>query len=545
MERILKALDSKRAEWSALSAQERAVLLRACIDTTLAVVREAGRAGERAKGSYGQGPAEEMQAWFPTISGLREYAEALEARGSPQPQNIRRRPDGQAVADVFPLGLESLLFGGFRGEVWIQPGQEPSQGSLYRSQEKGEAPESKGIGLVLGAGNQLSVASLDIVHKLIVDDEVVVCKMNPVNDYYGPFLRRAFQPLVDRGFVEFVYGAGEEGKFLCQHPLVCSIHLTGSAATYDAIVWQGKPKKGAPPCAKHVGAELGCVTPYIVVPGPWTEADLDYHADNLAAGKTHNAGHNCLAAELVVTDAEWELRDSFMAALRRKLDAAARRVAYYPHSDAKFREFKARFKNAEELGRLPDDGAGESATQPWLLQAGLSPAAADVQNEHWCGVLQEVAIPGCGGDAGKFLAKAVEFANSKAWGTLSCALCIHPQSQKEHAQAFDRAVADLRYGCIVVNGPTILGFAISKLTWGAFPGNTPESIGSGNCFVHNTMLFDHPQKSVLYAPWKFVPKPFWATDHHNLEKLTARALTFMGHPSLKNVLAAVPEALKG
>lgn len=32
------------------------------------------------------------------------------------------------------------------------------------------------------------------------------------------------------------------GAFLCNHPDVASVHLTGSAATYDAIVWQGKPK---------------------------------------------------------------------------------------------------------------------------------------------------------------------------------------------------------------------------------------------------------------------------------------------------------------
>ena len=41
----------------------------------------------------------------------------------------------------------------------------------------------------MGAGNQLPVAALDILHKLIVDDEVVVCKMNPVNDYLGPYIQ--------------------------------------------------------------------------------------------------------------------------------------------------------------------------------------------------------------------------------------------------------------------------------------------------------------------------------------------------------------------
>lgn len=33
-----------------------------------------------------------------------------------------------------------------------------------------------------------------------------------------------------------------------------------------------------------------CVTPYLLVPGPWTQADLEYVADGVAAGLTHNAG---------------------------------------------------------------------------------------------------------------------------------------------------------------------------------------------------------------------------------------------------------------
>lgn len=30
------------------------------------------------------------------------------------------------------------------------------------------------------------------------------------------------------------------GKALCEHPAIESIHLTGSADTYNAIVWGGK-----------------------------------------------------------------------------------------------------------------------------------------------------------------------------------------------------------------------------------------------------------------------------------------------------------------
>lgn len=30
--------------------------------------------------------------------------------------------------------------------------------------------------------------------------------MNPINDYLGPLLARAFAPLVERGYVQFAYG---------------------------------------------------------------------------------------------------------------------------------------------------------------------------------------------------------------------------------------------------------------------------------------------------------------------------------------------------
>lgn len=67
---------------------------------------------------------------------------------------------------------------------------------------------------------------------------------------------------------------------------------------------------------KPVTAELGCVTPYIAVPGRWSQKDLDYYADEVVASLVNNAGHNCLKVEVVVTDADWELRDQFVDAIR-------------------------------------------------------------------------------------------------------------------------------------------------------------------------------------------------------------------------------------
>ncbi len=75
-------------------------------------------------------------------------------------------------------------------------------------------------------------------------------------------------------------------------------------------------QEGAPKVKKPVAAELGCVTPYIVVPGNWTAKDMDYYAEEIVAGLVHNAGHNCLKGEILVTDAEWPQRAQFVEAVR-------------------------------------------------------------------------------------------------------------------------------------------------------------------------------------------------------------------------------------
>jgi hypothetical protein len=59
---------------------------------------------------------------------------------------------------------------------------------------------------------------------------------------------------------------------------------------------------------------------------------------------------------------------------------------------------------------------------------------ARTETENWCGVLQEVALPGTGADPEKFLEAAVAYANDRCWGTLSCSLMVClPVQQNRHA----------------------------------------------------------------------------------------------------------------
>jgi acyl-CoA reductase-like NAD-dependent aldehyde dehydrogenase len=556
IDQIVAALHRNAQTWADLKPEFRAALLRECIKTTMEVAEEAATAATAHKGSFGGGIGEELLSFVPIVSALREYAEALEAGGAGTPHRVYQRPgNGQWVADVFPVGIESLLFAGLVGELWIEPGKEPTQGKCYR--EPTTCPP--GVGVVLGAGNQTPVVALDILHVLVTTNKVVCCKMNPVYEVMGPYLRRAFQPLVDNGFLEFIYGGEKEGSLLCNHPQVSAVHLTGSEATYNAIMWQGQePKKGVePPFTKPVDAELGCVTPYIIVPGKWSRSDMEYHAENVITGLTQNAGHNCLAAEILVTDAAWPQRELFLEILRGRLAATATRVGYYPGTGKKAAAFKKSFLDADEIGgrtklsqngdelvAVGDDNV-DSRRLPWILKLGLTPEQAITDVENWCGVFQEVVIPGTSNNPAVFLEKAVKFANEKCWGTLSCVVIAHPATQKAIKKEFEAAIEGLKYGTICINVPGGVGYGITKLAWGGWPGSTADSIGSGNCKVQNTLLYDHVQKSVVRGAWRIHPYPFWLTSNRNTEAIAKESMKFMAKPSLAGINPVAAQALRG
>ena len=73
-------------------------------------------------------------------------------------------------------------------------------------------------------------------------------------------------------------------------------------------------------------AELGGVSPIIVVPGRWSAADLRFQAEHIATMRLHNAGHNCIAGQVVILSADWPQRNAFLKELRRALAAAPARL---------------------------------------------------------------------------------------------------------------------------------------------------------------------------------------------------------------------------
>jgi hypothetical protein len=378
-------------------------------------------------------------------------------------------------------------------------------------------PEGK-VALVLGAGNVASLAPGDFLHKLFVEGCVVLFKTNPVNSYLGPLLAEGFRALVEPGYLQIVNGGAEVGAQLTQHSLVDEVHLTGSDRTYEAILFgpgeegQVRKRQKQPTLNKRVTAELGNVSPVIVVPGPWSPRDIRKQAAKYGTALVANAGFNCITPRVFIQMKGWGKRHAFNKALADYLAPIETRSAYYPEAIRLHAEFTAGHHGALQLG------ASKAGDLPWTFIPEIDPAnSAEIcfRREAFFGLFAETAIDA--ENAVDFLGKAVEFANQQLWGSLCASIVVHPRSLKDPliTAAIDRATADLRYGSVVINHWGALAYYMALTPWGAYPGSEPHDIQSGVGKVNNPLMFDEAEKSVLWAPFISIPDPYVATAKRN------------------------------
>ncbi|MDQ6746648.1 MAG: aldehyde dehydrogenase family protein, partial [Candidatus Dormibacteraeota bacterium] len=461
-------------------------------------------------------------------------------RTSVQAADVRTRPDGQVVVKVYPESrIDSLLLNGVKAEIWMQPGVTvenlPDQmAGAYRKR-----PAAGSVSLVLGAGNISSIAPMDVLHKLVAEHSVVLLKMNPVNDYLGPIFEDVFQPLVSDGFLAMAYGGPEVGEYLTNHAAVEEIHMTGSDRTHDAIVWGTGPeaaerkKAGTPLNHRRMTSELGNVSPLIVVPGPWDDADIRFQAEHIVTTKVHNAGFNCIGTQVVVMPETWDRSDDLLAAVREMMVRVPPRKAYYPGAAQRQQSIVESHAGAEIVDDRPENEV------PRTLVAGLDStdvAESCFRQECFVSALATTSVAGATPIA--FFRNAVRFANESLWGTLGATILIHPTTIKEMGPAFEDAVAELRYGTIGINIWSGVGFLLAETAWGAFPGHTLDDVQSGIGWVHNTKFFDQPQKSVIHGPFfpyprsylrgqmTMLPKPPWFVLHKHGHEVNRRFTSF-------------------
>jgi acyl-CoA reductase-like NAD-dependent aldehyde dehydrogenase len=478
--------------WSECAPTERRTLLR---EVRSAVGRIAGEWATIAAASKGLSTRHPLagEEWlagpYAAIVALDAYADTLDAlaHGRSPLAGIRfgTASGGRTVVHTSPLrAVDRLLLSGHTTEVWLQPGVTPTQARDAAGLASRHPLRSGGVGLVLGAGNVTSIPFLDVLYELLAQGRVALLKVNPTQDALIPVFERALAPLVSRGFVEVVRGGGDVGAYLTRHPDIDHVHVTGSESTFRAIVGAGEDRLRVP-----ITAELGGVSPIIVVPGRWTKADLRFQAEHVATMRLHNSGHNCIAGQVVLLSRDWAQREDFERELRRAFARTPRRPVWYPRASERLQQVRAAYPDAAWFAggtRALVSGGGEIET-----------------TEYFAPVLGIVDLPGTGAD---FVDTAVAHANERLTGSLGANVLIDPVAQRRLGNGFEESLSRLRYGTVAVNDWTAFGFLTPTATWGAFPGGAIDDAPSGIGIVHNALLLDRVERTVVRGPFRPFPR---------------------------------------
>jgi acyl-CoA reductase-like NAD-dependent aldehyde dehydrogenase len=320
--------------------------------------------------------------------------------------------------------------------------------------------------------------------------------------------------------------------------------MTGSDKTYESVVFGAGPEgqkrklEHKPINTKPFTGELGNVTPVIVVPGPWTQQDINQYGTQIATWLAANAGFVCCAPRVIIQQESWPQRSDLSTAIRNQLDSYPPRNAYYPGAFNIHQDFLTAHPEALQLGH-PKDG-----DLPWTIIPDLDPSCTEdicFKREAFGGISSEVSLKA--DSVGGFLDAAVSFVNQTLWGTLSAILIVHPQSlkQPEVAEAIERSLTRLRYGTVSINMLPFYATYFMVCPWGALPGHDIYDIQSGKGKNFNFLMIDHAEKVILKAPF------------HRLDPLTiqtrrpdifARKLTaFEAEPSWIKLMALMWAAL--
>ncbi|GGK63232.1 hypothetical protein GCM10011591_39360 [Nocardia camponoti] len=287
-------------------------------------------------------------------------------------------------------------------------------------------------------------------------------------------------------------------------------------------------------------AELGNITPVIIVPGSWSRSQLRYQAEHIAAMAVNNVGLNCAAARILVTSRNWPQREEFLGYLADTLRERDARHLYYPGAERRMADVLDRHPAAQRLG------AGASDSSPWILITGLDATDTDeplFREEFFGPVLAEVVL---GTESAEHhLYTSVEWVNGQLWGDLCAAIIIDAKSTRRRPvrNALESAVSELRYGTVAVNHWPAITYALGSAPWGAWGGAGSLS-QSGVGFVHNSQMFSDIEKVVLRGPFRSHPKPIWFPGHGDAYEIGRRLTAFQARPSLRG-LGAVMLAVIG
>jgi hypothetical protein len=482
--------------------------------------------------------------------------------GAPQQLLTRGGDPNTAYSDSMPVLNRShripIFPTRFMDDRWLFPGvyahavllpETPYATRHAAFLEMMYAPKVNKICAVLGAGNVSSVPFSDTVHKTLVMGQQVILKMNPVNVALRPVFEKILAPLIEDGLLVIVEGDGKFGSALVNHHGVDEVHLTGSHATYDRIVWgdtleeqNERKRREEPKLKKTITSELGNITPWIVVPGKYSRRQLRSQAKHIAASITNNVGFNCLATRLIITCSSWSQRQEFLQLIRKAMQETPKRYPYYPGTVERYERFTGMKTELDEQGCLPwclIDSANPESHPLHFSEESFAPLCAEMTIESHL--------------INEFLQKATEFCNDRLPGSLCASITVPSGGALVLDRYLNTCISQLRYGCVCINQWSGLAYSLLTPGWGGNPlsgrsygrsGDGQASsvggalhekkVGSGNGFVHNTFLLDRLEKTILRGPLIDSIKPVWFPEHRYPLELATALFNYYTQEGLKN-----------
>ena len=437
--------------------------------------------------------------------------------------NISNFDDSKKSYKVFPTKtIEKLLFPFLEGEVRFGKNLSFEQINEFRGFANRFKNNKSKITLILGAGNVSSIPVLDALFHMIAYKSVIYMKLNPVNDYLLPIFTQVFEPFISRGYMIITEGDMEASKYLTQHEGFHHTHLTGSNFTYENIVYgkiltdKERSVKTLPKINKKpITTELGNVTPIIVHPGNWSRSEIKHQAKKIVTAKLNNSGFNCIAAQVIVLPKDWKhtqkLKDDILFYLKKVGDT----TSYYPGASENLDQL-LETENYEQINNL-------SCNTPFLV-SDLDLEKEYANKEVWSTALYFKEIPYTSNE--NFCSNSIEYVNNELWGNLGVTVLIKNHRKKTNQSILNDYVENLKYGTVAINEWSALGFVIPTLPWGGYPGNKDNDIQSGQGYVHNSLLFESPQKGVVYSRFRLSPiidPPWFVTNkkaHRIFKNLT-------------------------
>ncbi len=537
LDRNITTLRINSSELAKMSNEEIILLLKKTIDNIKSISYYWATLSAEKKGILQK--HKEGEEWlggpFVSILTLQYYIDYLENN---QILDINKYDETKNSYKVFPNKfIEKLTFPLLNAEIRFSKSMNFDQINEYRGFQQRIGTDSGSVTLVLGAGNVSSIPFLDTIYHLVANRSSILLKLNPVNDYLNPVFQKVFHEFIERGFISVVNGDIPTSKYLSEHRSIDSIHLTGSNYTYENIVYgrilndkERKLSSLSKSNKKPIFTELGNVTPIIVHPGKWTNAEIKFQARKIVTAKLNNSGFNCIAAQVVVLPKGWRSNEKLKKYVKYYLKKVGDTTSYYPGANESL-EALQKNKNYEQINE-------QVCSTPFMI-SNLDTEEKFSIEEVWNSTLYFKEIEYS--DYESFANNSIDYVNNELWGNLGATVLIKDSKKKRNSELVENYKSNLNYGTVAINEWAAIAFIIPTMPWGGYPGNKDNDIQSGQGFVHNSFFFESPLKGIVETNFRFSRfiDPPWFVNNKKAHRLFKNLTYYQANNSKINFIKLI------